>query len=132
MATLAELERTAAWRALRERRNHFHIYAFAGGERPAEPLVASLLDDVEAANPGGLPRRPRAQAGPQAAVGGARPPAARAGPVVRTNASGLNAPERPCAMASKNVSAIRRRPASLGWTWSANSGGSAGWRMNAA
>jgi hypothetical protein len=52
METLADLERAGSVEALRERRNHFHIYAFANGERPAEPLVASLLDDVEAANPG--------------------------------------------------------------------------------
>jgi hypothetical protein len=61
METLAELERGGTVEALRERRNHFHIYAFADGERPAEPLVASLLDDVEAANPGAYrvaPRKP--------------------------------------------------------------------------
>ena len=52
METLAELEREGRVEGLRERRNHFHIYAFGDGERPAEPLVASLLDDVEAANPG--------------------------------------------------------------------------------
>jgi hypothetical protein len=52
MEVLAELEREGRIEALRERRNHFHVYAFSGGERPAEPLVASLLDDVQAANPG--------------------------------------------------------------------------------
>jgi hypothetical protein len=59
MARLAELEREGRVEALRERRNHFHIYAFAGGERPAEPLVASLLDDVEAANPAAYRPAPR-------------------------------------------------------------------------
>jgi hypothetical protein len=58
METLAELERAGHVEALRERRNHFHIYAFADGERPAEPLVASLLDDVEAANPAAYRVRP--------------------------------------------------------------------------
>jgi hypothetical protein len=52
MDVLAELEREGRIESLRERRNHFHVYAFSGGERPAEPLVASLLDDVQAANPG--------------------------------------------------------------------------------
>ena len=56
MEVLAELERDGRIEALRERRNHFHVYAFAGGERPAEPLVASLLDDVQAANPGAYAR----------------------------------------------------------------------------
>jgi hypothetical protein len=58
MEELAELEREGRVEALRERRNHFHIYAFTGGERPAEPLVASLLDDVEAANPGAYRAKP--------------------------------------------------------------------------
>ena len=64
MEVLAEFEREGRVEALRERRNHFHVYAFSGGERPAEPLVASLLDDVQAANPGAYarpaPRRPAA------------------------------------------------------------------------
>ena len=62
METLAGLEREGRVEALRERRNHFHIYAFSGGERPAEPLVASLLDDVEAANPAAYRARPAAKA----------------------------------------------------------------------
>lgn len=62
MATLAEMERQGRVEALRERRNHFHIYVFSGGERPAEPLVASLLDDVEAANPAAYRARPAASA----------------------------------------------------------------------
>jgi hypothetical protein len=73
METLAELERGGTVEALRERRNHFHIYAFADGERPAEPLVASLLDDVEAANPGAYRVGPRKPARKPAA----RRPAAR-------------------------------------------------------
>jgi hypothetical protein len=78
MDVLAELERAGRIEALRERRNHFHVYAFAGGERPSEPLVASLLDDVQAANPGAYarpaPRRPAAAK----KAGGARKPAPRA------------------------------------------------------
>jgi hypothetical protein len=61
METLAALESDGRVEALRERRNHFHIYAFSGGERPAEPLVASLLDDVEAANPGAYRAKPAAR-----------------------------------------------------------------------
>ena len=71
METLAELEREGRVETLRERRNHFHIYAFTRGERPAEPLVASLLDDVEAANPSAYAARPAARKAP------ARAPARR-------------------------------------------------------
>jgi hypothetical protein len=78
METLAAMEREGRVEALRERRNHFHVYAFTRGERPGETLVASLLDDVEAANPGAYRVRPAAaprKAGKKAAV---RPPARRA------------------------------------------------------
>ncbi len=68
MEKLAELEREGRVEALRERRNHFHIYAFSGGERPAEPLVASLLDDVEAANPGAYRAKPAPRPRPRPAA----------------------------------------------------------------
>jgi Family of unknown function (DUF5715) len=79
MDVLAELERDGRIEALRERRNHFHVYAFSDGERPSEPLVASLLDDVEAANPGAY--RPAAKARKGAASGRAakKPAASRSG-----------------------------------------------------
>jgi hypothetical protein len=77
MQTLADLEREGRVEALRENRNHFHIYAFAGGERPAEPLVASLLDDVEAANPAAY--RPRAARKPVRKAAARRAPARRSG-----------------------------------------------------
>jgi hypothetical protein len=70
MERLAELEQEGRIEALRERRNHFHVYAFSDGERPSEPLVASLLDDVQAANPGAYAR-------PAARKPAARKPAAR-------------------------------------------------------
>jgi hypothetical protein len=82
METLAELERAGRVEALRERRNHFHIYAFADGERPAEPLVASLLDDVEAANPAAYRVRPARKPVRKAAARGSA--ARRAGRARRT------------------------------------------------
>lgn len=82
METLAEMERSGRVEALRERRNHFHVYAFTRGERPGEPLVASLLDDVEAANPGAY--RPAAAPRKSAKKATARESARRA-PARRTS-----------------------------------------------
>jgi len=82
MATLAEMEREGRVEALRERRNHFHVYAFTRGERPAELLVASLLDDVEAANPGAYRVRPAAAPRKPARKAASR---ARARPVSRAS-----------------------------------------------
>jgi hypothetical protein len=55
MDVVAALERAGAVEALRERRNHLHVYTLAEG-RPAETLIASFLDDVEAAHPGSAPQ----------------------------------------------------------------------------
>ena len=45
MNEVAQLERNGRVEALRERRNHLHIYAFAE-DRPADVQVARYLDDV--------------------------------------------------------------------------------------
>jgi hypothetical protein len=45
MGEVARLEREGRVEALREKRNHLHIYAFAD-ERPADVQVAQYLDDV--------------------------------------------------------------------------------------
>ena len=42
--------------ALRENRDHIHIYAFADGRRPSEALIAGSLDDIRPALMG-PPRR---------------------------------------------------------------------------
>ena len=78
METLAGMEREGRVETLREKRNHFHVYAFTRGQRPAEPLVASLLDDVEAANPGAYRVRPAAAPRKAAKKAAARAPARRA------------------------------------------------------
>src|SRR5688572_10485597 len=78
MEVLADFEREGRIEALRERRNHFHVYAFSGGERPSEPLVASLLDDVQAANPGAYAKPAAKKPAPKKAT--ARKPAARKAP----------------------------------------------------
>lgn len=46
MDLIAGMERAGRVEALRERRDHFHVFAFAGGRRPSERLVAAALDDV--------------------------------------------------------------------------------------
>lgn len=46
---MAQLEREGKVEALRERRNHVHVYVFPAGRPPSETTIAQLLDDVEAA-----------------------------------------------------------------------------------
>jgi len=48
MNEVAQLKQDGRVEALRERRNHIHVYAFEDGP-PSESLVAQYLDDVEAA-----------------------------------------------------------------------------------
>ncbi|HET8644298.1 MAG TPA: DUF5715 family protein, partial [Vicinamibacteria bacterium] len=90
---VARLEREGRVEALRERRNHVHIYVFEGGQRPADTLVASFFDEVEAAHPGTVPRPTvsRARAAPKAKVAARKTPArkkpARASRSRRTRSS---------------------------------------------
>jgi hypothetical protein len=69
MEQVAALERESRVEALRERRNHLHIYAFADG-LPSEPMIAGFLADVEAAHPGSAPgaRLAAAQKSKKAAI----------------------------------------------------------------
>jgi hypothetical protein len=49
MRYVAELEDEGRVEALRETRDHIHIFAFADGRRPAEALIARSLDAVRPA-----------------------------------------------------------------------------------
>jgi hypothetical protein len=49
MEQIAKLESEQKVEALRERRGHIHVYAFAGGDRPPEAMVAAALSMVDAA-----------------------------------------------------------------------------------
>jgi uncharacterized protein DUF5715 len=71
MEEVARLKGGGRVEALRERRNHFHIYVLADGP-PPEALIASFFDEVEAAHPNSAPRPPAA------APASGRRPAARA------------------------------------------------------
>jgi uncharacterized protein DUF5715 len=55
MEEVARLKAAGRVEALRERRNHFHVYVLAGGP-PPEALIASFFDEVEAAHPNSAPR----------------------------------------------------------------------------
>jgi hypothetical protein len=55
MEEVARLKEGGRVEALRERRNHFHVYVLAGGP-PPEALIASFFDEVEAAHPNSAPR----------------------------------------------------------------------------
>lgn len=91
MEHVADMEAAGRVEALRENRNAIHIYTFADGHRPSEPLIAGFLSDVEEAHPSSVrparvaPRPTRARAArparstrPARAAGrGARPRTAR-------------------------------------------------------
>jgi hypothetical protein len=55
MDEVARLKEGGRVEALRERRNHFHVYVLADGP-PPEALIASFFDEVEAAHPNSAPR----------------------------------------------------------------------------
>jgi len=61
MEHAARLEAEGRVEALRENRNAIHIYTFANGQRPAEPLVAGFLFDVQTAHPGSAKAAPAAR-----------------------------------------------------------------------
>ena len=46
MGLIARLEAEGRLEALRENRDHYHLFAFAQGRRPSERLIAEALDDV--------------------------------------------------------------------------------------
>jgi hypothetical protein len=58
MREVARMKDEGRVEALRERRGHVHVYAFADRKPPSEELVAQFLDDVEAARTAA--RRPAA------------------------------------------------------------------------
>jgi hypothetical protein len=62
MADIARLRDEGRVEALRENRDHFHVFAFVDGRRPDEDLIAASLDDSTGAGP----RKGAADAGPPA------------------------------------------------------------------
>jgi hypothetical protein len=74
---VARLEQEGRVEALRERRNHIHVYVFEDGQRPPGTLVASFFDEVEEAHPGSAPRTTvsRSKPGPKARVAARKSPA---------------------------------------------------------
>ena len=77
MDRIAQLERDGKVEALKERRNHIHVFVFPGGQRPPDALVAEFLDEVDASHgivrdaSGAIVRAP-ARRGARAAARGAR------------------------------------------------------------
>jgi hypothetical protein len=59
MEQVATMEAEGRVEALRENRNAIHVYTFAGGRRPSEPVVAGFLLDVQEAHPGSARRAAR-------------------------------------------------------------------------
>ena len=102
MEHVARLESEGRVEALRENRNAIHVYTFAGGHRPSEPMVAGFLSDVEDAHPGSA-----LKAGPGAEA--QRPPRGRPeqGPQLRPR----RAPPRP--LDSGILPGARMRPEAI-------------------
>jgi hypothetical protein len=87
MQHVARLESEGRVEALRENRNAIHVYAFAGGQRPSETLVAGFLSDVEDAHPGSALKpkaAPRAKAKARPAASRGKPRSAARTPRPRT------------------------------------------------
>jgi hypothetical protein len=85
MGLIARLEAEGRLEALRENRDHFHLFAFAQGRRPNERLIAEALDDVRPVRLVQARRAPVRKA--RSVVKGrtaARPAAARKGAAPRT------------------------------------------------
>jgi hypothetical protein len=75
MREVARMKDEGRVEALRERRGHVHVYAFAGGRPPREELIAQFLDDVEAARASirrAAPAPPKALRAARPARGGSR------------------------------------------------------------
>ena len=47
---IAQLEDEGRVEALKERRNHIHVFVFQNGRRPPEALVSQFLDEVDASH----------------------------------------------------------------------------------
>jgi hypothetical protein len=50
MDRIAQLEQEGKVEALKERRNHIHVFVFPDGQRPPDELVAQFLDEVDASH----------------------------------------------------------------------------------
>jgi hypothetical protein len=50
MDRIARLEQDGKVEALKERRNHIHVFVFPDGQRPPDELVAQFLDEVDASH----------------------------------------------------------------------------------
>jgi hypothetical protein len=85
MAEIARLEDEGRVEALRENRNHIHVFVFADGQRPHESLIQASLREVDAQLPG-MRAAPR-----------------KAKPVVRAR--------RPARGASATAKSVSRKPA---------------------
>jgi len=88
MGLIARMEAEGRLEALRENRDHFHLFAFAQGRRPDERLIAEALSDVRPVRVAQARSAPVRKA--RSAVKGrttARPAAARKGAARKTTAS---------------------------------------------
>jgi hypothetical protein len=101
MEQVARLEDAGRVEALRERRNHLHVYVLADG-RPDDTLIASFLDDVEAAHVGPAPRTVKK-------VGARRTAVQRTSVRARRGHTAAKAKARPAAAKGRSRPAARKR-----------------------
>jgi uncharacterized protein DUF5715 len=96
MGLIARLEAEGKLEALRENRDHYHLFAFAQGRRPDERLIAEALDDVRPVRLAQAGRAPVRKA--RSVVKGrtaARPAAARKSAAPKTAVPRASPPKRP-------------------------------------
>jgi hypothetical protein len=91
MALIGRMESEGRLEALRENRDHYHLFAFAQGRRPPERMIAEALGDVR----------------PVRLASGARAPVKKA----RASASSRRAATRKAAVSTRKAPRAAARPA---------------------
>lgn len=104
MGVLARNEQEGRVEALRETRNHFHVFVFPDGRRPSEQLIADSLDDVR-------PTRAalRASGGPRTQAPSSR--LRRASSVKRAPGRHASVRRSPARAATAAKATVRKAPA---------------------
>jgi hypothetical protein len=84
MADIADLEREERVEALRENRNHIHVFVFPDGQRPNESLIQASLRQVDAELPVVKPAPRRKKPAVRARRTGTAPASMKAAPPTKT------------------------------------------------
>lgn len=108
MDELARMESEGRVEALRENRNHFHVFVFPDGRRPSDRLVADSLAEI---GPAAVARAPRTSGGAKSRLRSSRARTAAAlkrAPVKKSAASIRRAPKKAPAKRAPTKKTTRR------------------------